>query len=717
MSSPLPPTPSAKLAISPAALEEFNGRSLQVPSTSATPSLDGSMNSDELTVSSCPSTPDVQHRSQEEDGWDLPVQLHPHALAILHNLSPDVEEIEETDRVIEVPEEAIQEMQQITGEVAHRRSLNILATSLDSEECEPISALSIPSPGGFFSSLGASARHAWCSQETGPSTSTAEQFYGVPWKSRPDQAVEHRMNASGSRSDGPVTARLVASPTEISEVSEIKTTDLTYEYNEEYFQELKATASASIDRTSRWLSAQSTCFDELRNTPSVNDLIDAAASEAIRSGCQSFSEGPISSPSKTSVHFLDVPVEKLSVSEKQGVVNDPTFYQGFQHIVNNFNGLDAFVYRQTRAEALQVERRCLAQTHRNGLLGEHKLSSPMRPSAARPVSTFLPAAVEADLKEIFICAEKERQALENIKPATWNLEASKMLNGDKLLTSPAAQVLANADQGRVLDLGGQPACDWAWQVAVEHRNTVVYTVAVETNATKPGLKGPSNHRLVTASNLWTLPFPDAHFDLISARSLYSVLHSLNPTSSVVNGDEYDLCLRECHRCLKPGGYLEYSLLDAEVLRPGRHAQALSVEFAFNLKTRGYDPCASKSFIPRLRKAGFSQIKRAHLVLPMADATPKWTDSGKVSSYSAGVGKFVLANGEVKAYEPAYTGSTADVKAITGVVGSWAWEKWMLKLQMEMGKDGERLLEGVATALEEGGKCGAGWRVLTGFARK
>ncbi|KAK5002427.1 hypothetical protein LTR60_007110, partial [Cryomyces antarcticus] len=342
MSSPLPPTPSAKLAISPAALEEFNGRSLQVPSTSATPSLDGSMNSDELTVSSCPSTPDVQHRSQEEDGWDLPVQLHPHALAILHNLSPDVEEIEETDRVIEVPEEAMQEMQQITGEVAHRRSLNILATSLDSEECEPISALSIPSPGGFFSSLGASARHAWCSQETGPSTSTAEQFYGVPWKSRPDQAVEHRMNASGSRSDGPVTARLVASPTEISEVSEIKTTDLTYEYNEEYFQELKATASASIDRTSRWLSAQSTCFDELRNTPSVNDLIDAAASEAIRSGCQSFSEGPISSPSKKSVHFLDVPVEKLSVSEKQGVLNDPTFYQGFQHIVNNFNGLDAF---------------------------------------------------------------------------------------------------------------------------------------------------------------------------------------------------------------------------------------------------------------------------------------------------------------------------------------------------------------------------------------
>ncbi|KAK5011885.1 hypothetical protein LTR60_004673, partial [Cryomyces antarcticus] len=100
---------------------------------------------------------------------------------------------------------------------------------------------------------------------------------------------------------------------------------------------------------------------------------------------------------------------------------------------------------------------------------------------------------------------------------------------------------------------------------------------------------------------------------------------------------------------------------------------------------------------------------------MADATPKWTDSGKVGSYSAGVGKFVLANGEVKAYEPAYTGSTADVKAITGVVGSWAWEKWMLKLQMEMGKDGERLLKGVATALEEGGKCGAGWRVLTGFA--
>ena len=75
------------------------------------------------------------------------------------------------------------------------------------------------------------------------------------------------------------------------------------------------------------------------------------------------------------------------------------------------------------------------------------------------------------------------------------------------------------------------------------------------------------------------------------------------------------------------------------------------------------------------------------------------------------------NGEVESYEAPVTGSPKDVRAMTGLVGARMWEQWMLKLNSEMGRSEERCLEGVAKALEEGGKGNAGWRCLVGWARK
>jgi len=64
-----------------------------------------------------------------------------------------------------------------------------------------------------------------------------------------------------------------------------------------------------------------------------------------------------------------------------------------------------------------------------------------------------------------------------------------------------------------------------------------------------------------------------------------------------------------------------------------------------------------------------------------------------------------------------TGSTNAAASVTGLVGSWAWEKWMLKLEMESGKGDAAVHEGVYNIIEEGRKCGAGWRNLNGWARK
>ncbi|KAI9873711.1 MAG: hypothetical protein M1830_010696, partial [Pleopsidium flavum] len=173
-------------------------------------------------------------------------------------------------------------------------------------------------------------------------------------------------------------------------------------------------------------------------------------------------------------------------------------------------------------------------------------------------------------------------------------------------------------------------------------------------------------------------------------------------------DEYDLCLTECLRCLKPGGYLEFSVLDSEIIHPGPLGSAKSVEFGFNLKTRGYDPAPTKSWLSRLRRAGYMDIKRAWLYLPMGAPSAKLpshreTPSPVVADLSSSPAEAV--HGPV--------GSTADAANISGMVGSWVWEQWLLKLQMEMGKDEEHLLEGVGAVFEEGRNVGAGWRCLNG----
>ena len=421
-----------------------------------------------------------------------------------------------------------------------------------------------------------------------------------------------------------------------------------------------------------------------------------------------------------SVRFAGVAPESpardaFETADKQS--KDSTFLEGFTYIREQTNRDDIWTHRRERAEALHLDRVCLARSHHEQLLGKFHLNTPERPAPARPVSCFYSQDPTVQKEQIEL-AQKERQALEAIRPIQWNIEATKMLNGGGLLTSPTGKVFPELQNGRVLDLGGQASCDWAWEVAMQYPKSHVYTVFTEEQKPSMAMEGPANHHEQVVPNLWTLPYPSNHFDVISARSLYTMLKTTKPLGQKL--DEYDLCLKECLRCLKPGGYLEFSLLDADILRAERQVSALSVEFCFSLRTRGYDAYPTKSFLPRLRKAGFGEMKRAWLALPMTQVN----NGRKVRRSSFDVEDILprpsaesLASPSSAQEMGSESGSTADAGFIAGLVGAWAWEKWMLKLQLEMGKDEDRLLEGVASAMEEGAASGAAWRYLSGWARK
>jgi SAM-dependent methyltransferase len=629
------------------------------------------------------------------------------------------------------------------------------ATPASSLSSYSFSQLSIPSPGGFFSSLKTGTRHTWypggSKLSNPPSSTTAENFYNVPWL-QPQNIVEQVIEVEDSDTGGPPTARqqTIDAPSTARRVStdnpltsmtpasaedsyslsnsvEIAhqislSPELRYEYEEAYESDLRQSAGAHLDRTGNWLAAQISYLSALRETNPANDLSQSACSHA-----ESLHQKKDSTDSsmKKVVRFLEASTRTGTESAAQiGQQEEHAYYHAFQHLARQVKRRDSILHGSPRFDAVQASRIAMMKEHIEQLRGQYEVREPTRPKYSGPFSQnpretgvidYTPAQMA------FLEVEREKGALDQILPSYWVIDALKYLNGGNLLLSKAAKRLAKANlpldhpncvgrkRVRALDLGGNPSCDWAWHCARQFPNVKTYTVINQSASTNTNVTGPSNHRLVIAPQLWKLPFGDNHFDLISARSLHALLkHEPIPGQSEI--DEYDLCLQECYRVLRPGGYLEFTLMDADITHAGPLANAMSVEFGFKLKTRGYDPSPTKSFLSRLRKTNFVNVKRAWLFLPIGAPTrdpyqPRetpWPIPPSVEGTEA-------VHGPV--------GSTADVANVTGLLGSWMWEQWMLKLQMEMGSEKEKLLKGVSGVIEESRNCEAGWRCLSGWARK
>lgn len=655
------------------------------------------------------------------------VQLPPEALATLQHLSleipykPDV-----------APETPIAEEMEEVHFQPRPHSADMTPLSQMSEYS--ISQLSIPSPGGFFASLDSNARYAWCLGGSGPasaappSSTTAEQFYNCPWNKEPSATIESIIEVDDVDTDGPPTARQMPFRTKPQEQPQPITweqqstprLETQQDYDEDYEQEILSTAEQSLDRTSVWLAAQTSYMSALRETNPINDVSINAGRNS-----QHIRKDSLDSPMKKAVRFLESETAHRDMkSAGNSGESDSVYYHAFQHIANDTRRADAFRHRQDRSNSIQAGRLCLPSEHLDRLQGNYHIIEADRPSHPRPISMFPGKEEEANEQtteqKAIARVERERQALEQVNASMWVVEASKFLNGGRLLNSPAvnkiiqtstspkANVGTPTNSIRVLDLGGQPNGDWAWHCAREFPDAKVYTATTEVQLINSNIRGPRNHRKAAVSKFWELPFPDRHFDAISARSLFRYLKREKPLGE--NLDEYDLCLRECLRTLKPGGYLEFFLLDAEIVNAPARGTAVSVEFGFNLKTRGYDPLPTKSWLGRVRRAGFDDIKRAWTFLPMGSPVKEnfvlpETPPPDVSTFCAE--KAEAVQGQV--------GSTADVADVSGLVGGWAWEQWMVKLQGEMGREG--VGEGVAAAMEEGKGTGAGWRCLSGWARK
>ncbi|KAK4187987.1 hypothetical protein QBC35DRAFT_474006 [Podospora australis] len=792
--SPIPPTPPSAVAMSPAMLSLMELRQAQeIPHISATPSLDGSINSEEMAVLSAPPTPVVGSCVGEE--WSG-VHLQPGALETLQALSGSESEYEEApSQVIEIPQEMSQTRQQLPRLTTNvRRAPSVARLSLAG-----LTKLEIPSPGGFFSELSSASRKTWhvegsqADESNPPTSTTAENFYKTPWNhdnippppprpaprplhldDLPSAIVERVIEFPAvpnpedlptairiEETPVPVTAyripptpkniNVAASETAVEEPgSPMVVNEIVAEYDPEYLAKQEENAMSHADRTEMWLQAQR---DYLQGVVGFSEEAEEEKTEASGRDSEEVPEFPVqdvkvAEPLKKSksVRFSEAhPLDSFPQPPKKLLPKlgrqESAYYRAFTDSTVRSSHTDAFIHRQPRFEALQSQRISLKDAHRNQLLGKYQLSV-VPQSAKKRMSTNVVRGddVLVDDPEK-LRADKEADALTQMHMATWNVAANKLLNGRRLIAAPVGKRLArqscfapgangvSRDRARILDLGGQGACDWAWHAALQYPNCKIYTVTTKTNRqlSNSNIRGPPNHRQVAVERLTKLPFADNQFDLISARELHSVL-KLSGENGI---NEWDACLDECMRVLKPGGTIEFNVLDADLMNAGPLGNAKAVEFGFALQTLGYDPNPTRSFLSRLNRAGFEDVRRAWVAMPVG---PKRLPRSSPAAIST-VCRDSTSGASVKVHqlEALVTGSTDNVAAITGVAAGWSWEKWLLRAEMEKAAGELRLVDTVTpgramqeagkmiadvhAVVEEGRAVGSSFRVLKGYAKK
>ncbi|KAJ2981910.1 hypothetical protein NUW58_g6567 [Xylaria curta] len=722
--SPIPPTPPAKIEMSPAVISFMQSQQAQVvPTISAPPSLDGSFTSDQMAAMSAPVTPIMASDDEVPLGDWSGVQLQPAALETLQALSgsEDTDDEYQPERVIEFPEGRVPEMTQQTRQLFTTMSRpSLMATGQrqqpQQQPLHGLTRLEIPSPGGFFSGLSPRARHTWhmpliTPEDIAPPTSTtAEQFYRCPWQetihSAPSAPVERVIEIRGTMSDGmptarpkiieqvvetsstlpedPITARRVepsyplAAAEPRSPDEDLVATEIVTVYDPEYTKKQQAVALSNLDRTELWLLAQKAYLQGVHveeevqsNREPENETIEIRIEDETKETGAELNESP-STQKKKAVRFSEVAL-KTSIPRtlpSKFARRESAYYRAFQDYIIRSRQQDTFVHRLPRFEALQAQRISLREAHRNQLLGKYQLS--VVPQSARKrmsANVVRGDDVIVDDPER-LKREKEEEALAQMASANWHVSAIKALNGGRLFSAPIAKQLASLsriggaqDRTRILDLGGQATCDWAWHCAIAYPNTKVYTVTTKTirQLSNCNMRGPSNHRQVAVERLTRLPFPDAHFDLVSARELHSIIKFTGENGE----DEWEGCLSELMRVLKPGGYLDFSVMDSDIINAGPLGLAKSVEFGFALKTLGYDPNPTRLFLGRLGRAGFDEVRRAWMCLPMGHTK---LPAGEKPLPAVRDSNGIDRSFEVKAI---LQGSTEGASTITGLAGGWA----------------------------------------------
>ncbi|KAI5810876.1 hypothetical protein DFH27DRAFT_520372 [Peziza echinospora] len=216
-----------------------------------------------------------------------------------------------------------------------------------------------------------------------------------------------------------------------------------------------------------------------------------------------------------------------------------------------------------------------------------------------------------------------RHGLESI---VWFLSAWKWLSCGRLLFSPSHHLLSMAcpdddyytpetfaGDMTVLDLDGPATGGWSWHMAYDYPSAIIYNVTTSPeylHSHGTTHMQPINHRLVLTESLTSLkPLESNFFDVITARTLPRTLRR----------EDWIPLFRECHRVLKPDGYLELTIVNPVLTNMGPVTKAWIQENILAPIRSGvdgdYDVLPSESVLYNLGEAGLSDIYRCQVWMP------------------------------------------------------------------------------------------------------
>ncbi|KAH9484351.1 Secondary metabolism regulator LAE1 [Psilocybe cubensis] len=143
---------------------------------------------------------------------------------------------------------------------------------------------------------------------------------------------------------------------------------------------------------------------------------------------------------------------------------------------------------------------------------------------------------------------------------------------------PVKEALQFGEQRRVLDLGTGSGT-WAIDIADEFPRAEV--IAVDLAPIQPRVVPPNCTFEICDIDQWSIPYPDAHFDFIHARSIHIGIHN------------YPRFLHEIARLLRPGGLV---LLVEPTLDPSPPPPSLPPMPGWSTLWKTYRACLSRQLI-------------------------------------------------------------------------------------------------------------------------
>lgn len=266
--------------------------------------------------------------------------------------------------------------------------------------------------------------------------------------------------------------------------------------------------------------------------------------------------------------------------------------------------------------------------------GRFSLPATIRPQSAQrgqtlPSTRHTPSKSESSGRDSRMMerAETEYMGFENLANLRFGaLMTSKWLSFGRVLFSPAHLELNSRGENRVLVLDGLGK-DWSFYVALNYPNASVYNLGTDPAETSEQTADPANpiqslpnHRHIHHPSLRDpFPFPKGFFAAVVFRF---------PVATTEFA--YKSAIFECKRVLRPGGYLEISALDMDMMNMGSRARSalrgLKTQMQAEDSSVSLKPL-SDTFQRLLYRRGFENLNRCFVGIPAAGRIPGSRDEG------------------------------------------------------------------------------------------